>query len=580
MKTVLITGCSTGIGYETALLLARKGWRVFATMRHLRKAAPLLEAARNLPLEVLPLDVTQTASVKRAVAECVKRAGRLDALVNNAGFGVFGASDEFTDGECRAQFATNVYGLHRVTRECLPILRRQGGGRVVNVGSLAGRITFAGIGLYCASKFAVEAYTESLRLEVGKFNIQACVVEPGQIHTPFKANQVKAAALAGGRSAHQTGMEKAYQVSCGRSAKAPGPGIVARTIADALSVPVMDIRYPVGFDAFWYPKIRWWIPNPVWDFILQAMYRNKNKGADGGSRMADSQAGPSRTKNQPLSANRYPQNNVALVTGSTSGIGMACALELASHGWRVYAGYRDPKKLKALRAASKGMEVIPVALDVDRASSVNKAVTVLWRKEGRLDAIVNNAGFALAGCWEDLSDEDLSAQMETNVFGCLRIVRAASPFLRRQGHGRVLHINSVSSFSALPGLGAYAASKHALRALNESLRTELAPFGVQVSETQLGEFNTHVVAATRRGAGTGAGSAYADYYATMEKKVTEEFKNAPPPSVAARAARRALESRHMARRYLVKGSDRLQAFLRWALPDGIWEAMIRRFLPF
>ncbi len=574
------------MGYETTLLLARQGWRVFATMRDLKKAGPLLAAARNLPVEVLPLDVTRGESVKAAVAECLRRAGRLDALVNNAGFGVFGASDEFTDAECRAQFATNVYGLHRVTRECLPVMRRQGGGRVVNVGSLAGRITFAGIGLYCASKFAVEAYTESLRMEVEKFGIQACVVEPGQIRTPFKANQVKAAALASGRSAHQEGMEKAYQVSCGRSARAPGPKIVAKTIAGALSVPVMDIRYPVGLDAFWFPKIRWWIPNPVWDFILQTMYRNKTKGADGGLRIAHSQA---KGESRQLTADRRPPSTVrasepgkkvALVTGATSGIGMACALELASHGWRVYAGYRHPGKLKALHAASKGLDLKPIPLDVDRSPSVDKAVRDLWRKEGRLDALVNNAGFALAGCWEDLSDQDLSAQMETNVFGCLRTVRALSPWMRLQGHGRVMHINSVSSFSSLPGLGGYAASKHALRALNESLRTELAPFGVQVAETQLGEFNTNVVAATRRGAGTGKNSAYADYYARMEKKVTEEFARAPSPSVVARSVRRALESRRMARRYLVKGSDRLQAFLRWALPDGLWEAMLKRFLPF
>ena len=270
---VLITGCSTGIGFETALLLARNGYRIFATLRNLKKAGSLREAGKGLPLEVLPLDVDRPASVKKAVATVLKKAGRLDVLVNNAGWGAFGAMEEFSDAETRAQYETNVFGLLRVTREVLPAMRRQQSGRIVNIGSLAGKMTFAGIGLYCSSKYAVEAITESLRLEIRPFNIEAAVVEPGTIRTPFKVNRRKARVFQEGKSAYQEVLENILYFGNNPSSTAPGPEKVAAVVLKALQARRMAIRYPVGRDAVGFPFLRWFMPDFLFDWVLSLRYR-------------------------------------------------------------------------------------------------------------------------------------------------------------------------------------------------------------------------------------------------------------------------------------------------------------------
>ena len=276
-KVVLVTGCSTGIGFETTLLLARQGYRVFATMRDLKKARPLKEASAGLPVEILPLDVDKASSVKGAVTAAVKKAGRIDALVNNAGWGAFGALEEFSDEEVHSQYETNVFGLLRVTRAVLPVMRAQKSGQILHIGSLAGKMTFAGIGLYCSTKYAVEAITESLRLEVRPFNIQVAVVEPGKIQTLFGSNRRKAKIFMEKKSAYQRELERILFFGDHPVSSAPGPDKVAETILKALQAPRMAIRYPVGRDAVWFPLIRWFLPDFIFDWVLQTRYTRYQK---------------------------------------------------------------------------------------------------------------------------------------------------------------------------------------------------------------------------------------------------------------------------------------------------------------
>ncbi len=278
-KVVLISGCSTGIGFETALLLAHHGYRVFATMRDLKKTRPLKEASAGLPVEILQLDVDKFPSVKRAIAAIVKKAGRIDVLVNNAGWGAFGALEEFSDEEIRAQYETNVFGLLRVTRAVLPVMRAQKSGRILHIGSLAGKMTFAGIGLYCSSKYAVEAITESLRLEVRPFNIQVAVVEPGNIKTPFKVNRRKAKIFLEKKSVYQSVLERVLYFGDHPPSSAPGPNRVAKAILKALRSSRMAVRYPVGRDAVFFPLIRWFLPDFLYDRVLQTRYSQFQKEA-------------------------------------------------------------------------------------------------------------------------------------------------------------------------------------------------------------------------------------------------------------------------------------------------------------
>ncbi len=272
LPVALITGCSTGIGFETALLLARKGHRVYATMRDLKKARSLKEASVGLPVEILTLDVDKASSVKKAVAAIVKKAGRIDVLVNNAGWGAFGAMEEYSDEEIHAQYETNVFGLLRVTRAVLPVMRAQGSGRILHIGSLAGKMTFAGIGLYCSSKYAVEAITESLRLEVHPFHIEVAVVEPGNIRTPFKVNRRQAKIFLEKKSAYQNVLERILYFGNHPPDSAPGPDRVAKTVLKALQASRMAIRYPVGRDAIMFPLIRWFLPDFLYDQVLQMRY--------------------------------------------------------------------------------------------------------------------------------------------------------------------------------------------------------------------------------------------------------------------------------------------------------------------
>ena len=181
MAVVLITGCSSGFGLLAALQFARKGDQVYATMRNPAKAGELEKAKseEKLAIEVLQLDVTDEASVTNAVRQVIDAAGRIDVLVNNAGIGAHGPIEETDDDEAKEIFETNFFGALRTIRAVLPQMREQKSGTIVNVSSLAGRVSPPFDGIYSASKFALESATEALHFEVHPFGIRMVLVEPG-----------------------------------------------------------------------------------------------------------------------------------------------------------------------------------------------------------------------------------------------------------------------------------------------------------------------------------------------------------------------------------------------------------------
>src|SRR5215211_5051445 len=180
-KAVLITGCSSGIGWATVERLADEGWKVYATARNVETIAPLEQHG----CELLPLDVTDEDSMRSAVDEVERREGAVGVLVNNAGYSQSGAVEAVPMEMVRRQFETNVLGLARMCQLALPGMRRQGYGRIVNVSSMGGKLTFPGGGYYHATKHAVEAISDALRFEVEGFGIGVSVVEPGLIRTGF-----------------------------------------------------------------------------------------------------------------------------------------------------------------------------------------------------------------------------------------------------------------------------------------------------------------------------------------------------------------------------------------------------------
>ena len=186
-KVALITGCSSGIGYETALALSRENYYTYASMRNTSKANKILEVAKkeNLPLEVVELDVDKEDSIKSTIKKILDDKGRIDVLVNNAGYGLFGCIEDVSMEELRAQFETNFFGVVRLIQETAPSMRKQGSGIIVNVSSVAGRIGFPGTPAYISSKFALEGLSECMRYELSPFGVKTIIIEPGVIKTNF-----------------------------------------------------------------------------------------------------------------------------------------------------------------------------------------------------------------------------------------------------------------------------------------------------------------------------------------------------------------------------------------------------------
>jgi NAD(P)-dependent dehydrogenase (short-subunit alcohol dehydrogenase family) len=184
-KVAVVTGTSTGIGYETSLILARNGFLTYATMRNLNKSEniKLIATKENLPIHVKQLDVTDDASVKNAVQTILSETGRIDVLVNNAGYVLSGAFEDFAIDEIKAQYETNVFGLIRTTQAVLPTMRKQKSGIIVNISSAAGRFGYPSGSAYVSTKFAIEGLSESMSYELEPFGIKVVVVEPGVIRT-------------------------------------------------------------------------------------------------------------------------------------------------------------------------------------------------------------------------------------------------------------------------------------------------------------------------------------------------------------------------------------------------------------
>jgi len=186
-KVALVTGSSSGIGLETVLALARDGYHTFASMRNTSKAGELENAAKkeNLPIEIIELDVDKEESIVSGIKKIIEESGRLDVLVNNAGYGQFGCTEDVSVEDFRKQFETNFFSIVRIVQEVAPIMRNQNSGIIVNISSVAGRMGLPGSPAYISSKFALEGFGECLRYELGQFGIKTTLIEPGVIKTNF-----------------------------------------------------------------------------------------------------------------------------------------------------------------------------------------------------------------------------------------------------------------------------------------------------------------------------------------------------------------------------------------------------------
>ena len=241
-KTVLITGSSTGFGRDTAETLARAGHTVFASMRNPQaQNRDHAQALRKNGIEIIELDVSSDTSVERAVKEVLARTHRIDVLVNNAGIASAGVTEAFTPDQAKVVFNTNVVGLLRTSRSVLPAMRQQGNGLIINIGSILGRVTFPFFGIYGASKFAVEALTDSLRYEVSQLGIDVVLVQPSAFPTPMyttiqqPADSDRAAAY--GAVGEIPGAMFQHFMTTFQAPNAPNPHDVAEAVAKLVAQP-------------------------------------------------------------------------------------------------------------------------------------------------------------------------------------------------------------------------------------------------------------------------------------------------------------------------------------------------------
>jgi len=249
-NVVVVTGSSTGIGYETSVMLARNGFLTYATMRNLNKSEGIKSIAtkENLPIHIKQLDVTDHISVKNAVEAISSETGRIDILVNNAGYGLNGAFEDLAMDEIKAQYETNLFGLIRTTQAVLPIMRRQKSGTIVNISSGAGRFGFPGSSAYVSTKFAVEGLSESMSYELEPFGIKVVLVEPGVIKTNFVDGMVIAKKSQDPKSPYSQITQKMVTVLEDMMKNGSTPDLVAKVVLNAVTSQNPSLRYLAGND--------------------------------------------------------------------------------------------------------------------------------------------------------------------------------------------------------------------------------------------------------------------------------------------------------------------------------------------
>ena len=272
-KVILITGASSGIGYNAAQALARQGHRVYAAARRIE----LMEPLRADGIVTMKMDVTDSQSMSEGVQKVLEAEGRIDVLVNNAGYGYFGAIENVTMEEARRQVEVNVFGLAELTQLVLPAMRKQGSGRIVNISSIAGRMVLPFGGWYHVSKFSVEALSDALRMEVQPFGIDVVLIEPGGIKTDWGIIAAKHLRESSQGTAYENNamreaalLDKAY-----RGNYLSSPAVVTRAICRAVGSRRPRARYRVGLGSRSMIIFHALLPTRCWDSLMRRFVRIK-----------------------------------------------------------------------------------------------------------------------------------------------------------------------------------------------------------------------------------------------------------------------------------------------------------------
>lgn len=248
-KTALVTGCSSGIGYSTCLLLARNNFKVYGTVRNLSKAKKIQEVIdkEKIHLKIILLDVNDSESIQNAIRDILYDSRKIDVLINNAGYGMFGPIEDITTEDVKLQFETNFFGVIRLIKEIVPIMRKQGNGTIVNISSMVGRFGVP-LTLHMCHKFAIEGLSESISYELAEFGIKIIVIEPGVVQTNF-FNNLKINGLDTSSPYYELMKKRVSFLKIAMKNSPTSSSQVANTILDALNSKRPEFRYVIGIDA-------------------------------------------------------------------------------------------------------------------------------------------------------------------------------------------------------------------------------------------------------------------------------------------------------------------------------------------
>ena len=269
-KVILITGASSGIGYDTATRLAKQGHKVYGAARRIDKMQPLKE----LGVTPIKMDVTDDASMIAGVNAVLEAEGRIDVLVNNAGYGYFGAIENVSMEEARKQLEVNVFGLARLTQLVIPHMRQQGSGRIVNLASIAGKLALYFGGWYHVSKFAVEGFSDALRMELKPFGIDVVIIEPGGIRTEWGVIAADHLAESSkGTVYEQAALNEAnaMKYTYTRAKLLSNPSVIAKAICKGVNRRHPKARYRTGMGSHSLVFLHWLLPSKWWDGLMRSL---------------------------------------------------------------------------------------------------------------------------------------------------------------------------------------------------------------------------------------------------------------------------------------------------------------------
>ena len=269
-KVILLTGASSGIGYDTATRLARQGHKVYGAARRIDKMQPL----KKLGVTPIKMDVTDDASMIAGVNAVLEAEGRIDVLVNNAGYGYFGAIENVSMEEARKQLEVNVFGLARLTQLVIPHMRQQGSGRIVNLASIAGKLALYFGGWYHVSKFAVEGFSDALRMELKPFGIDVVIIEPGGIRTDWGVIAADHLAESSkGTVYEQAALNEAnaMKYTYTRAKLLSNPSVIAKAICKGVNKRHPKARYRTGMGSHSLVFLHWLLPSKWWDGLMRSL---------------------------------------------------------------------------------------------------------------------------------------------------------------------------------------------------------------------------------------------------------------------------------------------------------------------